>query len=113
MATLFAQSALTTFLIWAGLLLVILVEPPIPWFTGGDEYSGDWRPTLIVLIMLLAFGLIIVIEPLRSFFELLDLGLDGYGLIALITAIWLLTLRLAWRANWMERLLDIPDSKTR
>ena len=112
-ATLFAQSALTTFLIGAGLLLVIFVEPPVPWFTGGDEYSGDWRPTLIALIMLLAFGLIIVIEPLRSFFELLDLGLDGYGLIALITAIWLLTLRLAWRAHWMERLLDIPVSASR
>ena len=106
--TLFAQSALTTFLIWAGLLLVIFVEPPLPWFVGGDELSGDWRPTLLVLAMFLAFGLVIVVEPIRSFFELLELGLDGYGLVALITAVWILTLRLAWRANWMERLLDIP-----
>ncbi|MBZ0304033.1 MAG: HAD-IC family P-type ATPase [Anaerolineae bacterium] len=112
-ATLFAQSALTTFLIWAGLLLVIFVEPPISWFTGGDDLSGDWRPTLIALVMFLVFGLIVVVEPLRSFFELQELGLDGYGLVALITAVWVLILRLAWRANWMERLLDLRVSVSR
>jgi len=100
-------------LIWAGLLLVIFVEPPISWFTGGDDLSGDWRPTLIALVMLFGFGLIIVVEPLRSFFELLELGLDGYALVALITAVWVLILRLAWRANWMERLLDLPVSVSR
>ena len=44
-----AQSALSAFLVFAGLLLVIFVEPPTPWWTGGDVLSGDWRPTWLAL----------------------------------------------------------------
>lgn len=106
-STLVAQSALTTFLVWTGLLLVVFVEPPIQWFVGGDEYSGDWRPTLLALVLGVGFIIIVAVEPLRAFFELVALPAEGYLLVMLIVLIWLLVLRLAWRGNWMEHILDI------
>jgi cation-transporting ATPase E len=48
-ATLVAQSALTTFTLIAGLVLVVFVEPPTEFFVGGDIFSGDKRPTLLVI----------------------------------------------------------------
>lgn len=108
-AVLAAQTHLTSFLVLSGLLLVVFVEPPTPWFAGGDEFSGDWRPTWLALILLVAFGVILVVEPLRSFFGLLALPIWAYGGVALITLVWAIVLRAAWRHNWLERFLGIPS----
>ncbi|MFC1959921.1 HAD-IC family P-type ATPase, partial [Chloroflexota bacterium] len=105
-----AQTALTSFLVLSGLLLVVFVEPPTPWFAGGDEYSGDWRPTRLALFLLLAFGVILVVEPLRSFFGLYYLPALAHVGIVLITLVWALILRIAWRNNWLERFLGVPAS---
>jgi cation-transporting P-type ATPase E len=102
-AVLSAQTALTSFLVYSGLLLVLFVEPPTQWFVGGDEFSGDWRPTLVAGALLVAFIAILLIEPLRTFAELLPLPFSTHLLIVAITLVWMLVLRAAWRANWMER----------
>ncbi len=109
-ATLAAQTALTSFLVYSGLLLLVFVEPPIPWFVGGDELSGDWRPTKLAGGLLIAYFLILLIEPLRSFFELLVLPIWAHIGIALVTVVWMLVLRAAWRNNWIERFLGLRAS---
>lgn len=109
-ATLSAQTALTSFLIYAGLLLVVFVEPPARWFVGGDEYSGDWRPTLLAVALLLVYLGILLYEPARDFFELLVLPFWVHALIGLLTLLWMLILRAAWRGNWMQRFLGITIS---
>ncbi|MBK8025830.1 MAG: HAD-IC family P-type ATPase [Chloroflexi bacterium] len=100
-AVLAAQTALTSFLVYSGLLLVVFVEPPIKWFVGGDEFSGDWRPTLIAGGLGIGFFAILLIEPLRTFAELLALPWWGHLLILVVTAIWMLVLRTAWRKDWL------------
>ncbi|MBI1259436.1 MAG: HAD-IC family P-type ATPase [Chloroflexi bacterium] len=104
-AILAAQTALTSFLVYSGLLLVVFVEPPIQWFVGGDEFSGDWRPTLVAGGLLVGFFLILLIEPFRAFAELLVLPIWGHLAILLLTGVWMLVLRTAWRKNWLERFL--------
>ena len=111
LAHLVAQTALTAFTVFASLLLIVFVEPPIEYFVGGDEFSGDWRPTLLAIGLFFAFVMVVAVEPLRSFFEMIDLPLLAYVAIALITLIWMLLLRRAWRNDWLERFLQIDLSE--
>ncbi|MEJ2266859.1 MAG: hypothetical protein P8X95_25725, partial [Anaerolineales bacterium] len=69
-----ARTGLTTITVLCGLLLIPFVEPPTAWWVGGDEFSGDWRPTLLAAGMLGGFALVMALPVLRSFFELVPLG---------------------------------------
>ena len=109
-AHLVAQTALTTFTVFAGLLLVVFVEPPTRFFVGGDEYSGDWRPTLLSLGLLVGYMAIVLVEPLRNFFEMVALPGLAYVAIGLLTVVWMLVLRIAWRQRWLDRFLQIDLS---
>lgn len=100
-----AQSALTTFLVYSGLLLIVFVEPPNQWFVGGDEFSGDWRPTILAFVSLIVFWIILWVEPLRSFFELLRLPPPLHIAIICLTLIWMLTLRIIWRKDLLGRFI--------
>lgn len=106
-AGLFARSALTTFTILSGLMLVVFVEPPYPFFVGGDELSPDKRPLLLVLLMLAAFVVILLVEPLRNFFELILLAPLDYAIIVGAVIVWAFVLRAAWRGHWLERFLNL------
>ncbi|MBL8165797.1 MAG: HAD-IC family P-type ATPase, partial [Anaerolineae bacterium] len=106
-AQLVAQTALTVFSLFTGLLLVIFAEPPHPFFVGGDRLSGDRRPTLMAGAMLLVYIMITAVEPLRRFFELLPLPLWAYATIAGVTVVWFFVLRRAWRKQWLQRFLEV------
>jgi cation-transporting ATPase E len=101
-----ARTALTTVSVLCGLALVPFVEPPTAALVGGDELSGDWRPTLLALAMLVLLAIIMAVPPMRTFFELRVLGAWDYSVIALVTAVWALLLRSIWRARLVERFLD-------
>jgi cation-transporting ATPase E len=108
-ALLAAQTALTLFTTLAGLILVIYVEPPIRWFVGGDVYSGDWRPTILALALMLALIPVNTVDSSRRFFQLLVLPGWGYGVIIAITLGWALTVRYVWRRNLFERFLGLDE----
>jgi cation-transporting ATPase E len=101
-----ARTALTTVTIFCGLLLIPFVEPPTEWWVAGDVLSGDRRPALLALGMLLLFGLIVLLPPLRGFFELALLRPLDYLLLAALAVGWALLLRALWRARFFERLLS-------
>ncbi|MCA9902998.1 MAG: cation-translocating P-type ATPase, partial [Anaerolineae bacterium] len=106
-AHLVAQTALTAFTVFASLILVVFVEPPTQFFVAGDEFSGDWRPTLLAIGLFVVYMVIVLVEPLRTFFEMIDLPILAYVAIAAIALIWMLLLRMAWRHNWLERFLQV------
>jgi cation-transporting ATPase E len=101
-----ARTALTTATVLCGLVLIPFVEPPTEAWVGGDVLSGDWRPTILALGMLLPYGVVMAVPSLRAFFELVPLRGWDYLLIGVVIAAWALLLRLAWRARLFERLLD-------
>jgi cation-transporting ATPase E len=102
-----AQSALSAFLVFVGLLLVIFVEPPTPWWTGGDVLSGDWRPTWLALGLGALFIVMELIPQLRDLFALERLGAVEWGLVIGATVIWLFLVRLLWRTRILERLISV------
>lgn len=102
-----SRTALATVLIFMGLTLVVFVEPPTQRWVGGDELSGDWRPTILAGLMLVTFFTIKFIEPARIFFELERLMITDYLFLAAVTWIWALLLRTIWRGYWFERLLGL------
>ncbi len=104
---LIAQSALTTFAVFSGLLLVPFVAPPTKFWVGGSELSGDWRPTLLALGMLVVFLIMLALPAIRAFFSLAALNSIDYVLIGVITMIWGLIQLGLWRIHLIERFLQL------
>ncbi len=102
-----AQTALTIFAIFCGIALILFVEPPTPFWVGGNELRGDKRISYLVLAMCIVSVLLITLPPLRSLFglKLLD-GLD-YLVIAVCIVIWLFVVRWVWRGRILERFLAL------
>lgn len=106
-AQLVAQSALTTFAVCSGLLLVPFVVPPANWWVGGSKRSGDWRPTVLAAGLLMLYLGIIVVPPLRAFFSLAALHPIDYLVIGGAAVLWSLIQRWLWRVHIMERVLHL------
>jgi cation-transporting ATPase E len=102
-----ARSALVSFMIATGLLLVVFAEPPTAWWVGGDELSGDWRPTLVAIGCAVIYVVILAVPPLRALVALDVPHPASLGLIGATTLIWLFLLRWIWRSNALERFLDV------
>ena len=86
---------------------ILFVEPPTPFWVGGNELRGDKRIFYLVLAMCLASVLLNTIPPLRSLFDLVLLDGVDYLLIAVCVVIWLLVVRWVWRARILERFLAL------
>jgi len=103
----YAQTTLTYVIIICGILLVVFVEPPTKWWSGGDVLSGDWRPAMLAIGLLLLFIVFLVTPFLRDFYRLTLLRqTDHYVIIAVAVIIWLFVLRFVWRARLVERYLN-------
>ena len=102
-----ARTALTTTTVLCGLVLIPFVEPPTPAWAGGDDLSGDWRPTLLAGAMLVLYVLAMTVPGARSFFELSLLPIPGLALVLVLVATWAITLRFIWRHDLFERLLEL------
>jgi cation-transporting P-type ATPase E len=110
-----ARTALTTVLVFMGLILVPFVEPPTQRWVGGDVLSGDRRPSILAVLMLIAFIVVKLHEPLRIFFELELLQVTDYLFLVTVAWIWAIMLRFIWRERLFERFLgvnfeDLPRS---
>ncbi len=110
-AQLIAQSALTSFAVYSGLLLVPFVVPPANLWVGGSKLNGDWRPTLLALGLLVVYSLVITIAPLRAFFSLADLDIQDYLFIGVAALIWSVVQRWIWRARLLERFLRLDGKE--
>jgi cation-transporting ATPase E len=102
-----AQTALASFLSVCGLFLIIFVEPPTEWWTGGDVLSGDWRPTALAVGLFLAFVAIVSTPALRAFFALEPLEPVYVALVAAAVMVWMFAVRLSWRKRLIERFLEL------
>ncbi|MBD3880476.1 HAD-IC family P-type ATPase [Phormidium tenue FACHB-886] len=104
------RSALVTILVMGELLLIPFLKPPSTAWVGGEPLSGDWRYSIVALILLGVYLLIVAIPPLRRFFELYPLDPINYLFIGLVAIEWCLILRFTWRSRFLDRFLGIDLS---
>ena len=98
----YAQLAVTYTLVISGLVLVVLLRPPVRGPTlvgvGSDERSGDWRPTAMVMVLLILVFVIASIPLADSLFGLKPLQQPtDYLVVGLAVLAWALTASLIWR----------------
>lgn len=106
-----ARDAITVTTVLCGLMLLVFVEPPIRFFAGGDELSGDWRPTILAGIMLAALVAILNVGFLRDFFGLGKMSQQDFALILGIVVVWAVVLRSIWRYRVLDRFLGVDVSE--
>ncbi|HWE61213.1 MAG TPA: HAD-IC family P-type ATPase [Chloroflexota bacterium] len=103
----YAQSALTMFLVFCGLFLVIFLEPPTRWWAGASAFRGERRPALLAVGLMLAYVVIAGIPSLQSIAALSDLETTDLPLILGALLVWLLLVRTFWRERLIERFLGL------
>lgn len=104
------RSALVTILVLGNLLLMPFLKPPTTAWVGGEPLSGDYRYSIVALLLLGLYLLIVAVPFLRHFFELSPLGTPHYLFIGLIAIEWSLILRLVWRTRFLDRFLGVDLS---
>lgn len=103
-----AQTALTTFIVFTGIALMLFASPPGEWWAGGSSYEGrNWLVVAGAALLYIGYVIVLAVPALRIFFQLIPLPLSFHVAIATLTVLWVFVQRFLWRANWLERFLDI------
>ena len=100
-----ARTALTSFLVFAGLLLILFVEPPIPWFAVAEPLTTDRRPAILAIGLAVAYVVVLLIPPARDFFQLVVPGPREALIVAVAAVVWVLLVRTFWKRRLVGRFL--------
>jgi cation-transporting P-type ATPase E len=98
-----ARTVLVTTTVLCGIILVPFVHPPVRYFAVVEDVSGEWRPSLVAASMVLLYLLILVVPPLREFYELKILPAVAYVAILAAVGLWLIVLRFVWSLRLVAR----------
>jgi cation-transporting ATPase E len=98
-----ARSALTTFLVLSGLLLVPFVAPPSRWFAVVDPVADDLRPAVLTVALAAAFLVMALTSVGRAFFDLVPLRGTAAVLVVGGTVVWFFVVRTAWKLKLLNR----------
>jgi cation-transporting ATPase E len=100
----YAHLTVTYTLVSVGLILVIFIKPPSRLWAGGASLTGDWRPTILVILLQIAFLITTRIPLAEEYLKIKPLNSPrDYLIIGLIVLCWTITLRLAyWFWDFMK-----------
>jgi cation-transporting ATPase E len=102
-----ARTAVTAFLVYAGLLLVVFVEPPHRWLAVIEPISPDRRPTWLAIILGIGFLAVLLVPPFRQFFNLHAMSLRDAAVVLAALAGWAALVWISWRGRFVDRFLGI------
>jgi cation-transporting ATPase E len=102
-----SQSVLTTTAVLCGLILLPFIQPPTQWFVGGDEFSGDWRPTLLAVGLFGAFLGIAYTPALQRLFGFTRVDPRNLAILIAIVGVWAVALRWVWRSQLFQRMAGL------
>ncbi len=102
-----ARTALTAFLVFAGLILILFVEPPVSWFAVVEPITKDRRPAILAVVLAIGFLVTVQVPAARTFFAFgLPEERDAL-LVAIAVVAWTLLVREFWRRRLVERFLGM------
>jgi cation-transporting ATPase E len=102
-----ARTAVTGFLLYAGLLLLVFVEPPHRWLAVIEPVSPDRRPTWLAIALGIGFLLVILVPTFRDFFNLHPMSLREVAVVLAALAGWTALVWISWRGRFVDRFLGI------
>ncbi len=102
-----ARTALTAYLVYAGLFLILFVEPPIPWFAVVETVTDDHRPAALALTLGVGFIVLLLLPFARDWFSFSLPGPRDMLLVAMAVVGWLLLIRTFWKRRLVDRFLGI------
>jgi cation-transporting P-type ATPase E len=102
-----ARTSVTCFLVYTGIVLLLFVQPPHRFLAVIDQVTPDRRPTILAATLTVAFTIVLLVPPLRSFFALAALGPRDLLIMALGVAAWTGLVWIFWRYRVMERFLGL------
>jgi cation-transporting ATPase E len=101
------QSALTAFLVFAGIALVVFVEPPVDALAVIEPRTPDRRPTVLAVVLTATFMLLMLVPAGRAVFALQPLGAAEIAIVVVVMTAWAGLLVVTWRNRLVERFLGI------
>ncbi len=102
-----AQSALTTFLVLAGLVLVVFVEPYWQALAVIEPRSPDRRPTILAVLLAVIYLVLLALPAGRAVFALQPLGAPELAIVLGALVVWTILLMGSWKYRIVERFLGI------
>ncbi len=102
-----AQTALTSFLVFVGLLLIVFVEPPVRWFAVIEPLTTDRRPALLALVLAGGFVVTLRLGVSRAFFSFGVPTSPDVALVVVAVVAWTVLVREFWRRRLVERFLGL------
>lgn len=104
-----AQTALTTFFVLSGILLMVFAQPPVAWLSSSKHFTKpQWLPTIAAAILIVAYGIILAMPGVRTAFDLVPLPLSMNLAIVGVTLLWAVTQLFVWRNHLLERFMGLP-----
>lgn len=100
-----ATTATTVFAILCSLILLPLTVPPTPFWAGGSEVRGDWRPTILAVVLLVLFGVVVALPLGRTLWDVTPLSWLGWIALGFLSLVWGFAVRWIWRGRMLERFL--------
>ena len=104
-----AQTALTLYACFCGIILVLFAVPPTKWFAGGAKLRGDWRMVGVVAALFAWMVGVLAIPQGRLLFELEELPVWQYFALFGASLVWMLLCHLVWRSRILDRWLGTVD----
>jgi len=102
-----ARTALTSFLVYAGLFLIVFVEPPLRWFAVVERRTNDRRPAWLALALGIGFIVVVLLPPARAWFSFSVPDPRNALLVLVAVVVWLLLIRTFWQRRLVDRFLGI------
>ncbi len=102
-----SQTALTSFLVYTGLMLVVFVEPPLAVLAVVEPLSTDRRPLALAVLLGVTYLVVLAMPAFRELFALRSISLAELALVFVAVAIWTVALIATWRYRVVERFLGV------
>jgi cation-transporting ATPase E len=110
-ATILAQTGLSTFFCFASFLLILFLAPRSRFFAAWTAPTGDKRPALLVLGLMVLFSAVLCVPVLWNYFGLMGPSKPVFFVVLPALILWYLTLTVVFRLRLFDRLLGLDEPR--
>jgi cation-transporting P-type ATPase E len=111
-ATIAAQTGLSSFFCLASFLLILFLAPPNRLFAAWTPPTDDKRPAYLVAALITAFGAVLFVPALYTYFGLTGPSGPMFALVLPLLMLWFAVLSLAFRLRLLDRVLGLDGLRS-